>query len=442
MNVTDQHGAIKSNASDRRSFHVVLLVIVCLAALFRFGYVIVAKAGDPAVGDQIYYSAQASTLADGRLFDDPFMIGIPAADHAPLTSVALVPASVVGQHTLMQQRLLMAAYGSLVVAAIGLLGYRVGGRRTGLVAAGIAAVYANLWMNDGLAMSETLATLAAVCALLATIRLREHPDLRSAAILGAVLGIATLTRAELLLLYPILTVLAILRSSTSVRNSLRLAAVAGCAMVLMVGPWVGWNLARFEQPTFISTQDGLTLAGANCQQTYFGPGVGFWSYDCATVIEPLPGRDKSTVSGQLRSTGIDYALAHTAQWPTVVAARLGAGLSVWRVSGMIYLNTGEGREAWASRLGVYQWWILVPFAIFGLVNAGRFHRWLLLSPMILSVLVIAAFYGIPRFRVCAEGAVVVAAALGIDHLIRRFRSSSEDASASASMSKPAPHPVR
>jgi hypothetical protein len=36
---------------------------------------------------------------------------------------------------------------------------QVGGRRVSLVAAGLAAVYPNLWVNDGLLMSETLAAL-------------------------------------------------------------------------------------------------------------------------------------------------------------------------------------------------------------------------------------------------------------------------------------------
>ncbi len=42
---------------------------------------------------------------------------------------------------------------------IGLVGRRLGGNAVGLVAAGIAAVYPEIWINDGMLLSESMAIL-------------------------------------------------------------------------------------------------------------------------------------------------------------------------------------------------------------------------------------------------------------------------------------------
>ena len=64
-------------------------------------------------------------------------------------------------------------FGTLLVLLVGLLGRRVGravprvnADAVGLVAAGIAAISPNIWVNDGLVMSETLTGVAVVGACL------------------------------------------------------------------------------------------------------------------------------------------------------------------------------------------------------------------------------------------------------------------------------------
>ena len=70
------------------------------------------------------------------------------------------------------------------------------------MAAAIAAVYPNLWLNDSLVMSETIAILLVALALLAGLRLEEVPTVARAAIIGGLVGLAALTRSELALLAP------------------------------------------------------------------------------------------------------------------------------------------------------------------------------------------------------------------------------------------------
>ena len=152
----------------------ILLAIVGVALVFRVAYVLGAKPHDLLAGDELYYSTQAQVLADGRGFEQPFRSGSPAADHPPLTALVLAPVSW-GHDPIMQQRLLMAVLGAAVVGAVGLLAMRVVGRRAGLIAAGLTALYANFWINDALIMSETISALCITALLLSVYWYLDSP---------------------------------------------------------------------------------------------------------------------------------------------------------------------------------------------------------------------------------------------------------------------------
>ncbi|OWY63146.1 hypothetical protein B7486_54665, partial [cyanobacterium TDX16] len=87
---------------------------------------------------------------------------------------------------------------------------------------------------------------------------------------------------------------------------------------------------------------------------------------------------------------------------------------------------GEGREAWAGWLGTILFWILAPLAVLGTIALRRRGRsWLDLLPLLMTFVVVTItavlFYGLVRFRVPAEVALVVLAAAGIDALWSRWR---------------------
>jgi hypothetical protein len=168
----------------------------------------------------------------------------------------------------------------------------------------------------------------------------------------------------------------------------------------------------------ISTNDGLTLYGANCPDTYYGPGTGFWSIDCVVSL-PMPSSfDQSQRAAVYRRAAFDYVRDHAGRVPRVVAARELRGWSLWRVDQMVWANTGEGREEWASWTGVVQFWVLVPLAVMGGVVLRRrnVHVLPLVAMPVLVAIVMATFYGIPRFRLPAEIALVVLASAALDRM--------------------------
>lgn len=451
-------------------FGRVLLLIVLAGFGLRVAYVALAKEGPcPAIdstpgpefacGDQIFYNSGANALARGHGFNDPLYPDVfpgvdspPAADHPPLTIVVLAPVSWVLEHPplewvlespdhVREHRYTMVLLGTLTIFLIGLLGRRVGGRgggrdptgasRTGewvgWVAAAIAAFNPNMWVNDGLVMSETVTVLAVVAALLLAFRLWDRPTIGRALALGAMCGIAALGRAELVLLFGLLAFVVgvTCKGRPGDRSAFGIGAVA--AAIAIVIPWVGFNMTRFEKPTFLSTNDGIALLGSNCDAVYYGPTIGLTSVagvdNC--LPKPPPPGDQSEVSAQYRSDAIEYVRDHKAQAPLVVLARVGRTWSVYRPFDMAWFNVGEGREPWVTRTGIFVFYAEMIAAIGGAIVLGRRRNWRELYALAVPVIVVtigaALIYGQTRFRAAAEPSIALYAAVGLVAFFMRLR---------------------
>jgi len=419
-----------SSGGDDRRFWRVLLLIAMAALVLRVGYVAFAKTNQPVQGDQLFYNSEANRLARGDGFLEPFdpqalSRGViregkdPAADHPPLTVIVLAPVSFVTSQALIPQRLTMAVLGTVAVVVIGLLARRLAGDRAGWIAAGIAAVYPNLWVNDGLIMSETLATLVVALALFYAYRLIREPNVWNALIVGALCGLAALTRAELVLLVPLLAVpAALVARSVATAQRWKLAGIGVLAAAVLIGPWVGYNLSRFKEPTYLSTNDGIALLGSNCDSVYYGDGIGLTDLKC---LGPNPRGDQSVDSRIFRDRAFDYIRDHKKRAVLVAFARVGRTWSVYRPWDMVNYNKGEGREGWVTTLGLIAYYPLLIAAVAGWVVMRRRRRrsWPLLVPVLVVTIASAATYGQTRFRVPAEPTIVVLAAVAIAAVVAR-----------------------
>ena len=419
-----------SSGGDDRRFWRVLLLIAMAALVLRVGYVAFAKTNQPVQGDQLFYNSEANRLARGDGFLEPFdpqalSRGViregkdPAADHPPLTVIVLAPVSFVTSQALIPQRLTMAVLGTVAVVVIGLLARRLAGDRAGWIAAGIAAIYPNLWVNDGLIMSETLATLVVALALFYAYRLIREPNVWNALIVGALCGLAALTRAELVLLVPLLAVpAALVARSVATAQRWKLAGIGVLAAAVLIGPWVGYNLSRFKEPTYLSTNDGIALLGSNCDSVYYGDGIGLTDLKC---LGPNPRGDQSVDSRIFRDRAFDYIRDHKKRAVLVAFARVGRTWSVYRPWDMVNYNKGEGREGWVTTLGLIAYYPLLIAAVAGWVVMRRRRRrsWPLLVPALVVTIASAATYGQTRFRVPAEPTIVVLAAVAITAVVAR-----------------------
>jgi 4-amino-4-deoxy-L-arabinose transferase-like glycosyltransferase len=323
------------------------------------------------------------------------------------------------------ERYYMAMLGTFLVFLIGLLGRRIGGNGVGLVAALIAALYPNLWVNDGLIMSETVTGIAVVLALLTAYRLRDRPRVAAALACGAACALVVLARVELGLLVPLLAVPAAFGSrGADRRKHLALAAATVAVTAIVVAPWVLYNESRFADTTFVSTNDGLTLAGANCPPVYSGDTIGLWVIQPPCTDDPQPAGDQSQVSAAYRRKAFDYIRAHKSRVPIVVAARVGRTWSVYRPHDMLFYNAGEGRERWVTALGLVAYYPLALLALAGAWILARRRQgllWPLVVPAIAVTIGVALTYGQTRFRAAAEPSIVLLAAVALVAVATRAR---------------------
>jgi hypothetical protein len=298
--------------------------------------------------------------------------------------------------------------------------------RVGVIAGIIAALYPMLWMPDGALMAETTYGFFLVAALLAAVRFLRVPSLGRGAAFGALLGLAALSRGEAIGLLVLLAV------PLGWRRWQALAVVVG-AFLVVLAPWEARLLTTFDKPVLISNNSSGIWVGSNCPQTYYGPLVGSWRFDCYGKVSP-PG-DESERFAQYRRRGIDYMKDHASRLPVVVAARLGRVLDVYQPWDQgAYINRGEGRHMRATHLGLVFYWLLVPFAVCGaLLLRRRRERALLvlLAPVVLVLLVAAVTYGSTRFRFAAEPGLVVLGAVTVDTLVSLLRARRSPASATA-----------
>jgi 4-amino-4-deoxy-L-arabinose transferase-like glycosyltransferase len=387
----------------------------------RVGYVLISKrrSGVP-FNDAFYFHYQANLLVEGKgWFIDPGSYLYlhhriaQAADHPPLWTLVLAAAAFVGLKSYLSQLLWACVVGTGTVFVTGMAARRVGGPAAGLVAAAIAAVYPNYWLNDGLGLSETLVLLVVAAVVLWSFRFWSEPSWRGAATLGVLCALGALTRSELVLLIVfVLIPIGLVLRGVGVRRRLGLTAVGIFAALLTLAPWVGFNLSRFNRPEFISTELGATLLCANNAFTYQGRLFGYWDGACTSHVR-VSG-DESDRDAQYRHLAFKYIKAHEDRVPLVVAARVGRELGLFNPWEQIQFDhTLEYRPLVPAQIGLFVYYGLVVMSIAGALVLRR--RRITLVPFVglLVEVVVASMltYGTTRFRTPLEVALVVLSAV-------------------------------
>lgn len=364
------------------------------------------------MNDSFYYSGQARQLAGGEWFRE-ILVDQPGAEHGPLLPIVLAPVSWMDDYV-SWQRLVTALIGVAVVVAIGILGRRIGGDRVGLVAAGIAAVYPNLWMSDGLVMSESLAALLVALVLIGLGSTIDRPGTAPALGFGVAVGLAALTRSELLLIAP-LGALVMWRWQTG----WRVIAVGLAATAVTIAPWVVFNLSRFEEPVMLTTNDGTTLLGAYCDATFDGPSRGGWFIGCVADHPSYAIAEPSVRSAEQRRAALSYARDNLDRLPAIVGLRLGRMLDLYGLADMEGNDVREERPRTGVRIGVGMFWVLAIAAVAAVPRIRPVDRWVLVLPVITTTVVAIVFYGAHRLRIPLEPVIVVAAAVSLTALASR-----------------------
>ena len=444
-----------------RRFWWWLVAITGAALALRLTYVLGWRTPWTVIGDPYYYHHGANLLADGEGYVHPyrfllFGVRMPGADHPPGFMTVLAGFSWLGLRTYFQHQVISCLLGAAGVAAMGLAGRRIAGERVGLIVAVMAALSPNLFYFDALVVSETMVVSTTAAVLIAAYRWWDHPSTGRALTFGVVIGVAALVRSEAILLGPLIAVPLVwargraggAAGAPSVPRARQLAT-AGATAAVVIAPWVGYNLARFEEPVTLSAQFDQTLGTANCDEVYHGDRVGYWSLACIQATEHLvPEGDASAQGKGFRRIAIEYARAHADRVPYVVAARVGRAFGLYQPQEQVFIDSSvEAKEPVLGQIGLAAWYgtaVLGGLGLVGLRRAGR-PIFPLVAVVGSVVVTVAVIYGTTRFRLPAELALMFPAAVSIDAGLagarRRWAAWSARRAATGTTATPAPGPV-
>ncbi len=281
----------------------------------------------------------------------------------------------IGGTTYVDHKFVSIVIGSGVVLLTVLLADRLAGHVAAIVAGSLAAVYPNLWLIDSLLFPEGLFALLTTACILVAYVWWDRPVWWLAVALGALVGLAALTRGEGLLLGPLLAAPWILmRRPLALADRLRQLALAGAACLVVIAPWTIRNLTTFDVFVPLSTNGNELIMYANCDDTYSGRLIGFWSFACQEryrqeIGEP-PG-DEAEKAQFWRQVGVDYARDHLGDVPRVVAARVLRQWELFRPGQTVEFAAIENRDKPSTAVGLGMYYALLAASIGGAVVLRR-----------------------------------------------------------------------
>ncbi|WP_437950582.1 hypothetical protein WME98_06980 [Sorangium sp. So ce296] len=309
--------------------------IFALALAARIAVVAWAAGRFPPTADGTYYHRIAERIAAGLgytwLWPDGvvtyaahYPVGYPGAVGALYAAFGARPAVAM---------LLNAVVGALAALAVHRLAVRAAPRSRAIPAlsGALVALHPGLVAYTPAVMTEGVTGSLVACAAWASARARERrPALAPFAVLGLLVGAATLVRPQALLLAPLFAGLALLGAPRGDGARLRGSLAAGAARraapvvvtvlaaLLVCAPWTARNCARMNQCALVSVNGGWNLLiGADPAST------GAW----APIQVPEACREVFDEAGKDACFGREarrYIAEHPGAWLGLVPRKLAA----------------------------------------------------------------------------------------------------------------------
>lgn len=399
-----------------------LLVLVLLAAiLIRLS--VALYLGDqvtvlPGIQDQVSYDALARSLLDGRgySFTEKWYPFTPANTPTAHWSFIYPPYlaavyAIVGYHPLVARLVQGAVGGILISLLIYLIGRRVVDEMTGLVGAGLAAVYGYFIYYNVALMTETFFIVLVLLTLYMSIEIKENPKPIRWLGLGLALGLAALLRQTILIFIPFL----LLWLFWELRNrGVRwwYFAVPVVVIILMITPWTLRNYQVFGKFLLLNSNAGYALFASN------NPKLGTdWRNDA--VVVPLPeelkGQNEAQLDRALTKQGIEFIITDPERYLWLTLDKTLEFFWFWP-------SSESSRISNLNR--VLSFGLYLPFMVLGLILS--ISRWRSFLPLYLFIVIHTSIHLLswpaPRYRLSVDAVSMVFAALALLELAKHLKS--------------------
>jgi len=394
-----------------------MLGLVGVALLLRIIFVLAVTRNTFAPSDLLQYHTIAGNLADGNGFSG--VDGAPTAQWPPAWPIALSflyrifgPDPQVGE-------VLNAVLGAATVALLYLTALRALGRPEAIFCGIFLAIMPGQIFVTDVLLAETFFTFVLV-AFFATLVLAPRKSVWTVLALGALAGVATLTRAEGILLVVVAAV--VWWREAPRREALRRTTIALAAVAVLVVPWTIRNAVAMHAFVPLSTNSGSTLWSGHNPRADGGP-----TYPSDTDVAPIekyknPQRELR-LNTLLRQRALDWATTHPLRELQLIPEKF---LSLirgdsqlfffWILPGPSKPPIGEGAAQRLSVLADAATYALFAAVVASIVVFGRalWANRLLLACIIYVAMLIGlysfVFYGNFRYRIPLEPLMMLIAA--------------------------------
>lgn len=402
-----------TNSLTPRTFFGLLLGITLLALGLRLGMAaaFVGLASPPdlsASPDQGEYDLILQQMAAGHGYARA--PGEPTARRAPGLVFTVYPVYAITGGSYAAVRLQIALMSAATCLLVGLLTSHLFTRRTGLIAAGLLALYPGHAYYGMHLLSEGPFGLYLALAVLLTLIAMRRAGLGWYAGAGLVWGMAVLTKPQFVLLGP-LAGLVVLGFAAWRWQWRPVAAVAVCGLAgaCVVGPWIVRNAVVLDAPG-MSTIGGYTMWAGNNSVGYDDPhwrGRGMPTSQIEAAMGVRLPEGEAASDAQAKAYAKQFMAEHRADMPELIGWKLYRLVTPFQPSENKAVYWSEALS-WAGLMPLLMvgWWI-------GLRRAPG-PTLLMLGPVVITVAVTVVFMAITRYRNALLPVLVPFAAVAVE----------------------------
>ena len=397
-----------------------LVLILLVAILIRMS--VALYLGDqvtvlPGIHDQVSYDALARSLLAGRGYSFiekwyPFTPANTPTAHWSFIYPPYLAAvyAIVGYHPLIARLVQGAVGGMLISLLLYLIGRRVADETTGLVGAGLAAVYGYFIYYSAALMTEAFFIVCVLFVLYLGLELKERPTLRGWLLLGLALGIGGLLRQTMLLFVPFLLLWLFWELRTKgIRWWYFVLPII--VIILLIAPWTIRNYLVFHQFLPLNSNAGYALFASN------NPNLGTdWNNDEVVVPVPteLAGQNEAELDRALSKRGISFILNDPERYLWLTLDKTLEYFKFWP-------SSESSRISNLNR--VLSFGLYLPFMFLGLCLS--FSRWRSFAILYLFIVIHTGIHLLswpaPRYRLSVDAVLMVFAALAVLELAKQLK---------------------
>jgi len=390
-----------------------LVGILALALVLRVGAALYM--GDqvqvlPGIHDQLSYDALARSVLAGRGFTFeqdwyPFTRANTPTAHWSFGYVMYLVGvyGLFGYHPLVARLIQVTVGGIAMILLVYRLGRRLFNPTVGLVAPGLAAVYAYLVYYAAALLTETFYMVALLVALDAALDLAASPSWKKWTVLGMALGAAAVLRQVVLLFIPVLLLWLLWQGRPRVKvwHPLLPLALIG----LWIAPWTIRNYLVYDHFLLLNSNSGYALwASVHPVQ-----GTNFYGLNLAPLPPELRGLNEAQMNDILTRQGFQFILDDPLRYLLLTLNKAKDQFIFWPApqSGLL-----------SNIMRVGSFGLALPLMLYGLFLARRSWRrclLLLLFAVVYNAIHLLTWPAV-RYRLPVDAVMLLYAAVAVVHI--------------------------